>query len=54
MDGVNGAGKGKRKYYVGESGVPVWRKGMEVDNFMLDGMGAPYLHRSGLGARDAR
>ncbi|ORX33839.1 actin family [Kockovaella imperatae] len=39
MDGsvVNGS-KGKRRYYVGESGVPVWRKGMEVDNFMLDGI----------------
>ncbi|WVO20992.1 uncharacterized protein IAS62_002294 [Cryptococcus decagattii] len=27
-----------RKYYVGEDGVSVWRPGMEVGNFMLDGV----------------
>ncbi|WWC89822.1 uncharacterized protein L201_004748 [Kwoniella dendrophila CBS 6074] len=27
-----------RKYYVGDDGVGVWRKGMEVDNFMQDGI----------------
>lgn len=31
--------KGKRKYYVGDDGPTVWRAGMEVDNFMLDGVG---------------
>jgi hypothetical protein len=39
---TNGAGptskQGKRKLYVGEDGVGVWRKGMEVDNMMLDGI----------------
>ena len=30
--------RGKRKLYVGEDGVGVWRKGMEVDNLMLDGV----------------
>jgi len=28
-----------RKYFVGEDGVNVWRSGMEVGNFMLDGVG---------------
>lgn len=37
------AGKGKRKYYVGDDAVGVWRKGQEVDNFMQDGMGKPYI-----------
>lgn len=32
-------GRKGRKYYVGDDGVNVWRSGMEVDNFMLDGMG---------------
>ncbi|TYJ52464.1 hypothetical protein B9479_006939 [Cryptococcus floricola] len=37
--GEKGKGKGgKRKYHVGEDGVGVWRKGMEVGNFMLDGL----------------
>lgn len=43
MDGVeavNGEKKGKgRKYYVGDDGVGVWRAGVEVDNFMQDGIG---------------
>lgn len=42
-DGTGGtdgaeAQKSKRKYLVGEDGVGVWRKDMEVDNFMLDGV----------------
>jgi hypothetical protein len=28
-----------RTYFVGEDGVNVWREGMEVGNFMLDGIG---------------
>ena len=32
-------GKGKRKYYVGEDGVGIWRPGMEVGNFVSDGVG---------------
>ena len=44
IDGANGMsnGEGKRKgrkYYVGEDGVGVWRPAMEVDNFMVDGIG---------------
>jgi actin-like protein 6A len=35
-------GKGKRKYYVGEDGVGVWRPGMEVGNFVSDGVGMSY------------
>jgi len=35
-----GKGKGKRKYYVGEDGVGIWRAGMEVGNFVSDGVGA--------------
>lgn len=31
--------KGKRKYYFGDDGVGVWREGMEVGNFMVDGIG---------------
>lgn len=41
-EGTNGGGaapKKSRKYYVGDDGVGVWRGGMEVGNFMLDGMG---------------
>ena len=39
---ANGGAKGKqhkRKYFVGDEGVGVWRPGMEVDNFMVDGVG---------------
>lgn len=32
-----------RKYYVGEDGVSVWRPGMEVGNFMLDGVGTCHV-----------
>lgn len=32
-------GKGKRKYFVGEDGVGIWRAGMEVGNFTSDGIG---------------
>lgn len=35
-------GKSSRKYFVGDDGPGVWRSGMEVDNFMLDGIGAPF------------
>lgn len=38
----NGNGESKksnRKYYVGDDGPGVWRAGMEIDNFMLDGIG---------------
>ncbi|KAK1925107.1 53 kda brg1-associated factor b [Papiliotrema laurentii] len=36
---ANGEGASKkRKYYVGEDGVGVWRPNMEVGNFMLDGV----------------
>ncbi|KAK4689758.1 actin-related protein 4, partial [Tremellales sp. Uapishka_1] len=36
MDG--GEPAKKRKYHVGDDGVGVWRSGMEVDNFMADGV----------------
>ena len=29
----------KKTYYFGDDGVNVWRPGMEVGNFMVDGMG---------------
>lgn len=35
-----------RKYYVGEDGVSVWRPGMEVGNFMLDGVGKCHVNFS--------
>jgi hypothetical protein len=38
-DANGGKGKGKRKYYVGEDGVGIWRAGMEVGNFVSDGVG---------------
>lgn len=38
--------KGKRKLYVGDDGVGVWRKGMEVDNIMLDGVCEYFKHSS--------
>ncbi|ORY29990.1 53 kda brg1-associated factor b [Naematelia encephala] len=44
MDGAaetNGGGSVKRKgrkYFVGENGPGLWRAGMEVDNFMVDGV----------------
>ena len=38
-NGDAGKGKGKRKYYVGEDGVGIWRAGMEVGNFVSDGVG---------------
>jgi hypothetical protein len=41
-------GKGKRKYYVGENGVGIWRPGMEVGNFVSDGIGQ--LHVSLMGS----
>lgn len=31
--------KAKKTYYFGDDGVNVWRSGMEVGNFMVDGMG---------------
>nr|ODN94874.1 brg1-associated factor b [Cryptococcus depauperatus CBS 7855] len=38
-EGVEPKNKGSgRKYHVGEDGVSVWRPGMEVGNFMLDGI----------------
>ncbi|EJT49781.1 53 kda brg1-associated factor b [Trichosporon asahii var. asahii CBS 2479] len=37
---MDGEKKGKRKYYFGEDGVGVWRPGMEVGNFMVDGVAA--------------
>jgi hypothetical protein len=41
---ANGEGASKkRKYYVGEDGVGVWRPNMEVGNFMLDGVGESRL-----------
>jgi actin-like protein 6A len=49
--GMNGngdsKGKGKRKYYVGEDGVGIWRPGMEVGNFVSDGVGM-YLSLAGV------
>lgn len=41
MDALEREGKGRkgRTCYVGDNGVGVWRAGMEVDNFMLDGVG---------------
>jgi hypothetical protein len=43
MEGDERVDKGKRRtgkqYYVGDNGVGVWRAGMEVGNFMSDGMG---------------
>ena len=38
-DGVKAEKKKSRKYYVGDDAVGVWRAGMEVDNFMQDGVG---------------
>jgi hypothetical protein len=35
-------GKGKRKYYMGEDGVGIWRPGMEVGNFVSDGIGTSF------------
>lgn len=35
--------KSKRKYFVGEDGVGVWRPNMEVGNFTTDGIGT--FHR---------
>lgn len=35
--------KGKRKFYFGDDGVGVWRKDMEVGNFMVDGIGSWFL-----------
>jgi actin-related protein len=34
--------KKMRKYFVGDDAVGVWRPDMEVDNFMLDGVGTSY------------
>lgn len=31
--------RGKRKFYLGDDGVGVWRKDMEVGSFMVDGIG---------------
>lgn len=31
--------KGKRKFFLGDDGVGVWRKDMEVGSFMVDGIG---------------
>lgn len=42
MDGTGDeskVGATKRKYYFGDDGVGVWRNGMEVGNFMVDGIG---------------
>jgi len=40
MDGQGEGKKGSRRtLYVGDDGVGVWRAGMEVDNFMTDGVG---------------
>ena len=40
VDGEQSAQEGKkRKYYVGDDGVGVWRPDMNVDNFMQDGVG---------------
>ena len=36
--------KGKRKYYVGEDGVGIWRPNMEVGNFTTDGIGKHPSH----------
>ncbi len=30
----------EKRYFMGEDGVNVWRKGMEVDSFMRDGISA--------------
>lgn len=38
--------KKARKFYVGDDAVGVWRAGMEVDNFMLDGVGELKRHDS--------
>ena len=38
MDGKGNSGA-RRKLYVGDDGVGVWRAGMEVGNFMTDGIG---------------
>ncbi|KAL1410979.1 Actin-related protein 4 [Vanrija albida] len=41
MDGTGDESKvggTKRKYYFGDDGVGVWRNGMEVGNFMVDGI----------------
>lgn len=36
--------KAKKMYYFGDDGVNVWRSGMEVGNFMVDGMGECHSH----------
>lgn len=36
---MNGGSGKKRKYYMGEDGLGVWRAGMEVGEFMTDSMG---------------
>ena len=43
-------GEGKRKYYVGEDGVGIWRPGMEVGNFVSDGIGMSSLDSGSFGA----
>jgi len=47
IDGVAAApgvgSKKTRKYYVGDDAVGVWRPEMEVDNFMLDGVGMSHF-----------
>jgi hypothetical protein len=47
MGDAEGTKKGSgRKYFVGEDGVNVWRKDMEVGNFMVDGVCTCYYIRS--------
>ncbi len=48
MDGEGTKGLG-RKLFVGDDGVGVWRAGMEVGNFITDGVGALLLHSFYLG-----
>ncbi len=33
----------EKKYFMGEDGVNVWRKGMQVGNFMMDGISESFL-----------
>ena len=39
VDAAQPSSKGKRKHYVGEDGVGIWRPNMEVGNFTTDGIG---------------
>lgn len=53
MDAAAEKKKGKRKFYVGDDGVGVWRKDMEVGSFMVDGVGTLNSQHDGILANDS-